>query len=287
MIHPVGALGDHADMQPFIGSEALAAGTLTRGVLRARYTAILPNVYVPKGTEPTLEVRAKAAWLWSGRTAIIAGRTAVALYGRALAWNSDPVELIAPHSGRPPGVAIRNERISVDEVTIRLGLPITTPVRTALDLARHLERDEAVTLLDPFTAACGLTKDDIWRLAKRYRGTRSIRTADRAIVQIDPGARTPEQTRVRLMLSDRAIRPTHSQIRITDGWQEALVAMGWPALKVGVGCDLADVDPAFIIRTSEFLQSLGWLYIPVLPQHDSRDVCRRVWRAVLSRTRRT
>lgn len=274
-------------MQPFIGSEALAAGTLTRGVLRARYTAILPNVYVLKGTEPTLEVRAKAAWLWSGRTAIIAGRTAAALYGRALAKSSDPVELITRHSGRPSGVLIRNERISVDEVTIRLGLPTTTPVRTALDLARHLERDEAVTLLDPFTAAWGLTKDDIWRLAKRYRGTRSIRTADRAIVQIDPGSRTPEQTRVRLMLSDGAIRPTHSQIRITDGWQESLVAMGWPALKVGVGCDLADVDPAFIIRTSEFLQSLGWLYIPVLPQHDSRDVCRRVWRAVLSRTRRT
>ena len=273
-------------MQPFIGSEALTAGTLTRGVLRARYTAILPNIYVPKDVEPTLEERAWAAWLWSGRTAIIAGRTAAALYGCSLIKNSDPIELIARHSGRPPGVVIRNERIAVDEITIRLGLPTTTPVRTALDMARHLERDEAVTLLDPFTAACELTKDDIWQLAERYRGTRSIRTADRAILEIDSGARTPEQTRVRLMLSDGGIRPMHSQIRITEGWDETVVAMGWPALRVGVDCDLRDAEPACIIRTSEFLQSLGWLYIPVLPQHTGMEVCSRVRRAVWSRAKR-
>jgi len=271
-------------MEPFIGSEALAAG-MTRGVLRARYTAILPGIYLPKGTEPTLLERAQAAWLWSGKKGIIAGRTAAGLYRQPWQVSSDPVEMIARNSRHPSGVVVYNERICIDEITCWHGLPITEPVRTALDLARHLPRDEAVTLADPLTAATAITRTDILQLAERYRGTRAIRTASRAILDIDPGARTPEQTRVRLLLSDSGMRPTRSQIRITDGWDDFLLPMGWPELKVGVDCDLADADLGHVVKKSEFLQSQGWLYIPVLAQHTDRSVFHRVREAVTTRAR--
>ncbi|WP_395307478.1 hypothetical protein V4U86_18920 [Mycobacterium sp. AMU20-3851] len=273
-------------MEPFLGSEALARGTMTRGVLRARYTADLPNIYLPKDTEPTLLDRAKAAWLWSKKSGIIAGRTAAGFYRDPWQISSDPVDLIARNSRHPPGIVLHNERICVDEITYRHGLPITTPVRTALDLARHLPRDEAVTLLDPLVAATGISREDIWQLAKRYRGMRDVRTADAAILDIDPGARTPEQTRVRLLLSDNGFRPTHSQIRVTDGFKEVLLAMGWPALKIGVDCDLADAPTTYIVATSEFLRSQGWLYVPVLPQHADSVISHRVRNAVWSRLRR-
>lgn len=281
----VGTALHHGDMEPFIGSEAVARGDMTRGVLRARYTAVLPNIYLPKDTEPTLLDRAEAAWLWSGKCGIIAGRTAAGIYRDPWQISAHPVDLIARNSRHPPGIVLHNERICVDEITYWNGLPITTPVRTALDLARHLPRDEAVTLLDPFTAATGITTDDIWWLARRYRGTRDIRTAHRAILEIDPGARTPEQTRVRLLLSDSGLRPTHSQIRVTDGFKDVLLAMGWPALKVGVDCDLTDAPTTYIVATSEFLRSQGWLYVPVLPQHTDRSISHRVRAAVMSRIR--
>lgn len=261
----------------------MADGILTRGVLRSRYTAVLPNIYVAKDTELTLEVRARAALLWTGDTGIIAGRTAAALYRNPSAVTTAPIELIARHTRHPVGLTIRNERISVDEITLRVGLPITNRIRTALDIARHLPRDEAVTLLDPFTAAGGITKADIWELAERYPGARDIRTADLAIQEIDPGAENPEETRVRLILADAGHRPTHSQIRITDGYDEALVAMGWPRLKVGVGCGPAG---AHAVATAEFLQHKGWRYVHADPQDTSTTLVYRVRRALWSRPRR-
>ncbi|MEN4396814.1 endonuclease domain-containing protein [Mycolicibacterium senegalense] len=46
--------------EPFIGSEALAAGRLTRYELRSRFVAVHQDVYVAKGTLPNAVLRAKA-----------------------------------------------------------------------------------------------------------------------------------------------------------------------------------------------------------------------------------
>jgi len=273
-------------MTPFVGSEAVACGALTRGILRSRYTAILPNIYVLKGTHVDLEIRAHAAWLWCGQSGVISGRTAAGLYLTPGAVTADPIELIALKSRCPPGLLVRNERISVDEITVRRSLPVTGPARTALDLARRLDRDEAVEILDPLTAATGITKDDIWRLTDRYPGARGIRNAVRAILEIDSGAASPEETRVRLVLSDAGLRPTHSQIRVTDGFEEAVVAMGWPSLKVGVNCKYSAAQGLYAAEMAEFLQRQGWLTVHALPGHTARSIAWRTHAAVWSRTRR-
>jgi hypothetical protein len=58
-------------VDPFMGSEALVCGRLTRHALRSGYFAIYPDVYVPCGAELCAVSRAKAAWLWSGRLLLI------------------------------------------------------------------------------------------------------------------------------------------------------------------------------------------------------------------------
>lgn len=273
-------------MTPFVGSEAIAYRAVTPGILRTRYIRILPNIYVLKGTGLDLEVRAHAAWLWCGRTGVIAGRAAAGLYLPTGAVTADAIEMIALKSKHPPGLIVRNERIAVDEISVRQNLPVTSPARTALDVARYLERDEAVQILDPLTATTGITKDDIWRLADRYPGTRGIRNAVTAILEIDSGAASPEETRVRLLLSDAGLRPTHSHIRITDGFKERVIAMGWPDLKVGVNCDRFTANGRYAAEMAEFLQSQGWLTVHVLPGHSDRDIVGRTHAAVWSRTRR-
>jgi hypothetical protein len=65
----------------FLGSEAIAQGTLTRGQLRWNYLKIHPDVYLPKNSSRTLWDDIYAAWLWSGRRGVIAGRAAAALHG--------------------------------------------------------------------------------------------------------------------------------------------------------------------------------------------------------------
>jgi hypothetical protein len=270
-------------MTPFVGSEALACRAVSPGILRSRYTRILPNIYVLKGAEIDLQVRAHAAWLWCGRSGVIAGRTAAGLYLTPGAVTADPVELIALKSRHPAGLLVRNERIAVDEITVEQNLPVTSPARTALDVARHLERDEAVKILDPLTAVTGITKDDIWRLADRYPGARGIRNAVAAILEIDSGAASPEETRVRLLLSDAGLRPTHSQIRVTDGFKETVIAMGWPDLKVGVNCDRFATQGRHAAEMAEFLQSQGWLTVHALPGHSDGSIAWRTRNAVWSR----
>ena len=273
-------------MTPFVGSEAIAYGAVTPEILRTRYTRILPNIYVLKGTELDVEVRAHAAWLWCGRTGVIAGRAAAGLYLPTGAVTADAIEMIALKSKHPSGLIVRQERIAVDEISVRQNLPVTSPARTALDVARYLERDEAVQILDPLTAATGITKDDIRRLADRYPGARGIRNAVGAILEIDSGAASPEETRVRLLLSDAGLRPTHSQIRITDGFEETVIAMGWPDLKVGVNCDRFATQGRHAAEMAEFLQSQGWLTVHALPGHSDRSIAWRTRNAVWSRLRR-
>ena len=67
--------------EPFIGSEAVASGSVTRYALRSRFFAIHPDVYVAADTELTAGLRAHAAWLWSGRRGVVAGQSASALHG--------------------------------------------------------------------------------------------------------------------------------------------------------------------------------------------------------------
>ena len=58
---------------PFLGTEALAAGTVSRRGLNSRHRAIYRNVYLARGEELTALARAKAAWLWSERRGTLAG----------------------------------------------------------------------------------------------------------------------------------------------------------------------------------------------------------------------
>lgn len=66
---------------PFIGTEALADGRISRRGLRHGHIAVYRNIYVPNGHELTAAARGVAAWLWSGRTATATGLSAAALHG--------------------------------------------------------------------------------------------------------------------------------------------------------------------------------------------------------------
>jgi hypothetical protein len=55
--------------QVFIGSEAVAAGTVSKYDLRARYRRVLPDVYIAKGAPRSLRDRTVATWLMNILTA--------------------------------------------------------------------------------------------------------------------------------------------------------------------------------------------------------------------------
>ena len=147
---------------------------LTRGQLRWNYTAVHPGIYIPNGVERTVFHNTVAAWLWTGRKGVIAGRAAAALHGAEWVDESTPIEVITEHTRRRAGVIVHEERIADDEIAQIGDLQVTTASRTALDLARRLPSDSAVAHLDALAAATGVTYADAIALADKYRGARGV-----------------------------------------------------------------------------------------------------------------
>ncbi|MDV3125352.1 hypothetical protein M1247_10550 [Mycobacterium sp. 21AC1] len=274
--------------EAFLGTEAIDGGTLTRGQLRWRYAAAQPRVYVPKGAALTLADNTVAAWLWTGRRAIIAGRAAAALHGAQYVDVDAPVELIAKHGRRRPGIVVRDERIGRDE-TCRLGdLRVTTPLRTALDLARFLPRDSAVAHLDALGCATGIDAGQVLELATRYPGLRGIRSARTALDLMDSGAQSPQESRVRLILIDGGLPRPRTQIRVTDGFNKAFIDMGYDDPKIGIDYDgkhHATDRPRYLhdIGRNELIDRQGWIDIHVVAEHSRAFILHRVREAFTRR----
>lgn len=255
----------------FIGAELLRDG-LTRSQLRWRYRAVHPRIYVARGAPSSVELDAHAAWLWTDRRGIVAGRAAASLHGAKWIHPGTPIEMIAPRQRPRPGVVIRNERIDWDEICAIGELAVTTPARTALDLARHLDRDLAVRHLDALAAATGVTVEDVAPLVERYRGWRGMKRARIALDLMDRGAQSPQETWLRLVVIDAGYPRPRTQIRVRDGRAEAFLDMGWdePMIALDYDGEQHQADrPRFVhdIGRNELVERQGWLDIHVVKEH--------------------
>jgi very-short-patch-repair endonuclease len=264
----------------FLGNEAIAGGRLTRGQLRWNYRRAHRNVYLPKSAPRSLWDNISAAWLWSGRRGIVAGRAAAALHGARWIDEFAPVEIVGPFNHPPPGIIVRRERISVEDVVELGGLRVTNPARTAFDLARHLPRAVAVSHLDALSAATGLTVDAVAGLIASHKGARGVRQCQTALSLMDGGAQSPKESWLRLVLVDAGLPRPVTQIRITEGRFVAYLDMGWeqPMVAVEYDGDQHRTDRSQYvkdIRRAEILNCLGWQVIRVINEDRPNVVVQR------------
>ena len=154
--------------QVFIGSEAFAAGTVSKYDLRARYRRVLPDVYIAKGAPLSLRDRTVAAWLWSRRRGVISGVAASALHGARWVDDDAVIELNWPGRKSPPGVKARNETLLDAEITSRAGVSVTSIPRTAFDLARRGPAGQAVERLDALAAVTNFAVQDVLDIAANH-----------------------------------------------------------------------------------------------------------------------
>ncbi|MGN7780826.1 hypothetical protein ACTJJE_15045 [Mycolicibacterium sp. 22603] len=271
-----------------IGSEALAAGLVTRHQLRTRYRRILPNIYGPP--EPSVRDRARAAFLWSGRRGVIAGVAASALHHAKWVDDDVAVELLWRNTHPPSGLIVRNESFSADEVTAVAGITVTTAARTIFDLGRHLPRDEAVARIDALLTLGRVTVDDVAPLLVRHPRATGIRRLKTVLELVDAGAESPQETRLRLALIDAGMPPDRTQIPVVDGQGRivARVDMGWEELRVAVQYDGRhhQTDRATYVRDQKVnraLQARGWVVIRVIAEDSLADVVGRVAAALYGR----
>jgi hypothetical protein len=276
--------------QPFIGSEAISSGALRKHQLRSRFRAVFPDVYVRRDQQLTLRQRALAAWLWSHRRSVLAGRTAAAWHGSKWVDDHLPIDLIWSNARPPHGIRTYDMRLATDEFGVVHGVPVTTPQRTAFDIGRCGRVGAAVAQIDALMQATGVKADDIAQLAERHRGARNLRQLETVLELTDPGAQSPKETWLRLLLVHAGLpRPT-TQIPVVypDNDRRYYLDMGWEDSMVAVEYDgeqhrLDRWQYTKDIRRGEELERLGWIIIRVVAGDRPADIVRRVRAALESR----
>ena len=272
-----------AGMQPVIGSEELRRGTLTRNDLRRGHRALFPDVYLANQVELSAGIRARAAWLWSDRRGVIAGRSAAALHGAKWMEANLPAELLHQNRRPPDGLRTWSDRYLPDEIVVIDGMAVTNPARTMLDLACRHSRLPAVVAMDALARATRVTAAETGLIAARYPGRRNIRPARDLLRLVDGGAESPRETRLRLLILDAGLPRPQTQVRVRDEYGQivARVDLGWPELKIAVEYDgdqhwTDRRQFANDIRRIELLQALGWIVIRVTAQDSRLSIVGRI-----------
>jgi hypothetical protein len=276
---------------PFLGSKALSAGVLTPHQLRSRYVALHKDVYVPRDVDLTARLRAKALWLRSRERGVLAGYSASALHGAKWIDADLPAAIIYTNSRRAPRVQTWEDRIEPDEICVIDGMRVTTPERTALDLASRLPLNSAVAAVDALVQATGLKMADVELLDDRYRCRRGMKSARVALELVDSGAQSPKETWLRLLLIRAGFPRPQTQIEVSNewGWAEAYLDMGWEDIKVAAEYDGEHhlTDPYHVKRDirrhEKVTYRYAWVVVRVVAGDHPVDIIRRVREARASR----
>ena len=206
--------------------EALATGRsddeLGRLVRAGQLRRLRRGAYVDQVLPPNAEdvhrllVQATVAGL--RRPAVVSHQSAAVLHGLPL-WN---VPLDRVHvTRRPPAwndtsavLCCHVARLRDDEVVDVDGLPVTDPVRTALDLARSLPHEAAVVTLDAALHRGLLAQDTLRTRLFDIAGIPGSRSAARAVLAADPRSESVGESRSRVILHRWKLPPSALQYEV-------------------------------------------------------------------------
>ncbi|MFD3595839.1 hypothetical protein ACFWU5_24195 [Nocardia sp. NPDC058640] len=255
----------------FVGSWAVGAGVVTRWQLRHDFERVAHDVYVARGVRLDAVGRAMAAVHWTKGSGVLVGLSAAAMLGSKWIDDELPAEIAVPTYRRPPDwISCRQARIAEHEQCFVEDFPVTTPKRTAFDLARHLPLQRAVPALDALCRTTGLTPRDVLGFAAEHPGERGCAQVRQVMPLVDTGAESPPESLTRLLIVRSGLPAPTTQIvvRHSDGGFFARLDMGWPEWRVGIEYDGAQhwTDPTQRtkdIDRSAILADYGWQIIRV------------------------
>jgi hypothetical protein len=220
---------------PFTPAMAAEAG-LTRGAVRALLRRgllrrVLRGVYVDALVACDVDVRARALALVVPDGVVVSLRTAAWLWGVDVTamgshLREPPLDLMSPAGSSAPrrqGVAGRSGVLEQRDVCLRRGLSVTSPVRTAADLARLLRRPDALASLDALLQMPGLHVGVVLAELDRFAGYRGVVQARELAAIADRRSESPMESRTRLRALDAGFPPFEPQVEVFDG-QGAFVA---------------------------------------------------------------
>jgi hypothetical protein len=215
--------------QPFLVSEAAAAG-ITRGALRSMTQSgalrrILPGVYVDAQVPDTKLLRANALTRVLPSDAVACRGTAAWLLGvpvdrlRRAEDGAVRVEVCRERSTtgvRRQGVRGFVAPLPPDEIQLVHGVPCTSPVRTALDLARWCDRWDGLAYLDAMVRFGLVGQSELVAAGPSIEGLPWCEQGRELVGYVDPGAGSAMESFMRLRYLDAGFPPVETQVPVLD-----------------------------------------------------------------------
>jgi hypothetical protein len=126
-------------------------------------------------------------------------------------------------------------------------------------------------------------------LAKRYARARGLRRLRTALPLVDPGAASPKETWLRLLLVDAGLPAPETQVPVNENWRTVgVLDMAWERYKVAAEYDGDQhrADRRQYARDQwrvRKLEELGWIVVRVIAEDKPEGVVRRVRDALIRR----
>ncbi|MFC0626957.1 hypothetical protein [Kribbella deserti] len=186
---------------------------------------MIRGVYIDTLVEDSLPLRAAAVAKVAPPDAVVCRRTAAWLYGVDVLALQELAELPSPDFVRPTDErALRSTSASghsqtllTDDVIDWGVLRVTSPLATAVHLARHLQRPFALSALDAMARAELITLDGVQNAVRRYPHHPGIVQARELVNLVDPAAESPGESWLRLRMIDAGFPHPVPQVRVSDG----------------------------------------------------------------------
>jgi hypothetical protein len=155
-------------------------------------------------------------------------------------------------------------------------------------LPRH-ERSAAIARLDALMRAAPFSADEVSMLMQRYGPVRGVRQLRELLPLVDPGAESPRESRLRLLLIDNGFPIPETQIPVLDGEVPfAFLDMGWRHIQLAVeydGDQHRTDRPQYVkdMRRHPKIDKRGWEVIRVIAEDRESEILGRVYEAWLRR----
>lgn len=255
-------------------SEAALRGGQRRGEIRT----VVRGVFVASEAPDTIELRARAVAKVVRPHHVVTDRTAAWLHGVDVHTYAEHdivplIETCALRWHEPttlPGVDGRTRDLLARDIMMLHGVPVTTPLRTALDLGCCLRRREAFAAMVALARAHDLTADAFVRELGRYRRRRGVVQLRGLAGLVDPRIESQREAWVFLEVSDAGIPlPTPQYWIEIDGTPMFRLDFAHPKARVCVEYDgsewheKSDEQRERDRRRRRWLREHGWTVVVV------------------------
>ncbi len=284
----------HLPQHPFTLAQARTLGisrrTIDQAVRQRILVRLVRGVYVAADVELDATGRARAVGLVASPHAIVCDRTAAWIWGiDCFAFRE--LDVVPPletstmrghRATRRPEVRGRSRDLrSRDWVEIG-GVRVTTPLRTALDLACSLRRRTALAVLDRFMREHGITLAEMQRELPRYFRRRGVIQLRELVPLADPLAESEGESWTRLEIVDHGLPVPEPQYWIVvDGVPTYRLDLAYPKAKVAIEYNgeefhSTEEDKAADEERLRWLENHGWTVI-VVDRDSFSDSALELW----------